>query len=486
MKTLIDEYLEGSLNDSQRTELFDALEKNGELQQYLLNQMRMHQTLGALNEDDNEKLISSIGRALDDDGASLTAQVMGKLQETRRFEQRRFRRRTTYVLFACAAAILFGFIIIFSNSLQKTGGEEAVNLNKNGQPVVNVNKDLKGQNKKKTFKIAKSLASTEYKELITPSGVRLILQGPARYALIEDNKLRLDRGRLLASVPPKAVGFTVSTPDGKIKDLSTEFGVKVGAEGTGVHVLKGSVEAGLHGSEAIVLKEGTALRLNKGNEEFKPLYFDGSSFAKTIPKGQVVSVNFGGHAGVVGRTGIVPAENWNNVLNSTTKQYLLDDAGQLLNTYVDVNWTGIQGTAEVSEVKTEMQRLFKGRINHTHNSSNKEKPIDPMVIKVNGVEFKKYDLYVFYWIGRRFDDHCFDLQVNGGKKYRIHRPTMNSLDSEDEFILWQGVGRNKSGNTQVFKNLTGKDIEIKSILPLGDFDIHRSWFICGLQIVERD
>jgi len=45
---------------------------------------------------------------------------------------------------------------------------------------------------------------------------------------------------LYATIPSQALGFTISTPNAKVIDLGTEFGVKAGLRGeTELHVIKG-------------------------------------------------------------------------------------------------------------------------------------------------------------------------------------------------------------------------------------------------------
>ncbi|HEX6960682.1 MAG TPA: FecR domain-containing protein [Lacipirellula sp.] len=55
------------------------------------------------------------------------------------------------------------------------------------------------------------------------SGARVVVEGPADLSIVDDNRLRLDKGRLGATVPTQAVGFTVDTPLGEFVDLGTEF-----------------------------------------------------------------------------------------------------------------------------------------------------------------------------------------------------------------------------------------------------------------------
>jgi len=62
------------------------------------------------------------------------------------------------------------------------------------------------------------------------NGSRVVLEGPAEFTLLTDDQIQLRHGRLFASVPKTAIGFTVSTPFSKIIDLGTEFGVKTEPE----------------------------------------------------------------------------------------------------------------------------------------------------------------------------------------------------------------------------------------------------------------
>ncbi|XZE56547.1 FecR domain-containing protein [Planctomycetaceae bacterium SH139] len=80
-------------------------------------------------------------------------------------------------------------------------------------------------------------------ELTFDDGAVVAVDGPIEFRPLSTGQLELRRGRLLASVPQKAIGFTVSTPTSKIVDLGTEFEVAVNDAGeSDVQVLKGEVE----------------------------------------------------------------------------------------------------------------------------------------------------------------------------------------------------------------------------------------------------
>jgi hypothetical protein len=68
------------------------------------------------------------------------------------------------------------------------------------------------------------------------------VEGPAEWTIQGANQVELVRGKLQASVPDRAIGFTVTTPTAHVVDLGTEFDVFVDETGaTNVAVLKGSV-----------------------------------------------------------------------------------------------------------------------------------------------------------------------------------------------------------------------------------------------------
>jgi hypothetical protein len=73
------------------------------------------------------------------------------------------------------------------------------------------------------------------------SGARVILQGPAEFKLISRNEGFCARGKLRATVPAHAQGFTVGSPKFDLVDRGTEFGLDVGAT-TQVHVFEGKVD----------------------------------------------------------------------------------------------------------------------------------------------------------------------------------------------------------------------------------------------------
>jgi hypothetical protein len=88
-------------------------------------------------------------------------------------------------------------------------------------------------------------------EITLTSGVSLLVEAPATMELVDAASSVLNAGRIVARVPPTAVGFAVDTPRARIVDRGTEFGVYVEPDReTVVQVFAGSVVAELKNPDA--------------------------------------------------------------------------------------------------------------------------------------------------------------------------------------------------------------------------------------------
>ncbi len=102
-------------------------------------------------------------------------------------------------------------------------------------------------------------------------GAEVIIEGPAEFELDGGDEMVLHSGRLYATVPKGAAGFTVQTPYSTVIDLGTEFGVEVDFDGsTDVHMFKGkaSLIPGAIGEkgDGIELTAGQAKEVTKTSQ----------------------------------------------------------------------------------------------------------------------------------------------------------------------------------------------------------------------------
>jgi len=99
------------------------------------------------------------------------------------------------------------------------------------------------------------------------SGAMVTMEAPTTLDILTAMHCRLVEGSLTAEVPEPAHGFTIDTPDIKVVDLGTKFGVTAGSAGNSqVRVFEGEVEiGGLEGGKMKRLTEGKGLHVGSGS-----------------------------------------------------------------------------------------------------------------------------------------------------------------------------------------------------------------------------
>ena len=115
------------------------------------------------------------------------------------------------------------------------------------------------------------------------SGATVVLQGPARLELLGPTSAKLHSGKLTAQVPPAAKGFAILSPQGRVVDLGTEFGISVGADGAAdVLVYEGKVHAfaAQDAKTPVSLGERQAAQINASG--VSPKAASSLDFARTI------------------------------------------------------------------------------------------------------------------------------------------------------------------------------------------------------------
>lgn len=124
-------------------------------------------------------------------------------------------------------------------------------------------------------------------ELNFASGVKAVLSAPADMTLHDEDKLFLNEGVAWFHVPTEAIGFQVETPELKVIDLGTEFGVcAIQDDFDEVHVFTGKVEIKSKRlrKEELILHAGQARQIDLVGR-FKELELQGDLFQTKLPKG---------------------------------------------------------------------------------------------------------------------------------------------------------------------------------------------------------
>ncbi|MGI9430260.1 MAG: hypothetical protein ACR2NM_16485 [Bythopirellula sp.] len=106
-------------------------------------------------------------------------------------------------------------------------------------------------------------------ELMLENGAQILLQGPADFRLVSPRKAIARRGKLVMRCGPDAVGFEVESPDARIVDLGTVFGLSiVDGTSTDVVVYEGAVDLSVRASTGAErrLTAGEALHIARNGE----------------------------------------------------------------------------------------------------------------------------------------------------------------------------------------------------------------------------
>lgn len=110
-----------------------------------------------------------------------------------------------------------------------------------------------------TFQLSSGTAEIQFF-----SGATIILEGPARLTLKSAWEGTLTQGRIRVQVPPAARGFTLQTPEAKIVDLGTEYGLEIGSDRNHLEVFQGEIEWHPELGSVARLIEGEAIQISKG------------------------------------------------------------------------------------------------------------------------------------------------------------------------------------------------------------------------------
>ena len=182
------------------------------------------------------------------------------------------------------AAVLF--VVVYVHLVPVTIHEDVATL----ADTINVQWGEMGMSLEKGARLSTNanpiVVNKGFLKLLFDNNTSVLVEAPAEFVLVAHDQIKLDNGRLYASVPPEAIGFTVTTPNSKIIDLGTEFGVQVDyGETTQLHVVKGktTVVAGQEGlKQTLQVNEGVAKKISSRTSEIQDIQCDTGLFVRDI------------------------------------------------------------------------------------------------------------------------------------------------------------------------------------------------------------
>ncbi|ARN55840.1 FecR protein [Sedimentisphaera salicampi] len=193
--------------------------------------------------------------------------------------------KLTFGLLAITSAALV-FLVVYANFFAPELIETAVLRS-------SINAEWKGTNltegstlyaQKETITLAGGIAEFE-----TENQTKVLIEGPAEFRFNSPAQVRLERGKLYSIVKDEDFGFTVTTPNSKIVDLGTEFGVFAGKDGdTELHVIKGKTKLlntnSWINNTVMEVTENTACRISNNSSSVSRIDVKEEFFARYINK----------------------------------------------------------------------------------------------------------------------------------------------------------------------------------------------------------
>jgi ferric-dicitrate binding protein FerR (iron transport regulator) len=275
VKDLIDDYLSGLLDEARMCKLEEVLHADADARTYFVRYSRLHTDLHL-----EMRAQQASGLVLD----RIEELTQGQdpplpLKRSNPYPRRRFPvHLLRWGLLTAAASLLLAAGLGWwsvkgrSHPDNTPGNEPAIAWLVNAQNCQWSEGEPAGNMQAGTvLKLERGLA-----EICFQCGARVVLQGRADLELLSERSARLMRGKLTARVPEPALGFEILSPQGKVIDLGTEFGISVLDEGaTDVYVFEGKVvarptENGQAEVGAISLIQNQAARMVAGQVTLQP------------------------------------------------------------------------------------------------------------------------------------------------------------------------------------------------------------------------
>ena len=250
---LVERLCHGTIAPSEAIRLEQVVIDDAKARRFYVRYLQMHAALPWLSGARSTMELRGINRS-ESEPKLPPKQITGNLKPFAFGQALRSRLAATRLLVGVVAILFYGSFFLLAWNLRP----ESIRCDiatSTSVPVVAtltaVEECLVGSGTNKNrLRVGEQLQADELFDLISGTaeltftgGARVILAGPTRFTARTAGSSYLHSGKLVATVPRRAVGFEVITPTATIVDLGTEFGVEVSDhETTEVQVLAGKVQ----------------------------------------------------------------------------------------------------------------------------------------------------------------------------------------------------------------------------------------------------
>lgn len=199
-------------------------------------------------------------------------------------EKRKMSRFSVVFLAMSTAAILFFFL--FLRFVPPKGGVQVATLTDSIGAEWAGNSASFDKGARMAIGNESLLLREGYVELLFDTNARVVIEAPAEFQIVDSDRISLNYGKIYSQVPTEAIGFSVYTPNSKIIDLGTEFGIEVDFRGeTRLHVIQGVTKliAGKRSeTTSVEVQEGEAKKISAANSKISEFSCKSDLFVRRI------------------------------------------------------------------------------------------------------------------------------------------------------------------------------------------------------------
>lgn len=244
---------EGILSDDQFESLRKMLHDNGTVRNYyyslvnlevcLKESTGLHEASDSLHNDPRDIQLWDVLRRHEQQAPAITiAKDRSRQDAIQRVVHEktpsRVNKFSLITAVSCAAALLF--LLLFVRVTELACGREVVTLNDSINARWSDVESSMTKGARLTVNSGPLFLQGGMVELLFDKGARVVIEAPAEFQILADDRIGLLYGKAYATVPQGAIGFSIYTKNAKVIDLGTEFGIDVDSRGdTCLHVIKG-------------------------------------------------------------------------------------------------------------------------------------------------------------------------------------------------------------------------------------------------------
>lgn len=296
LNKLLIELIEGSIS-SERMEILDGwLHRSPEAldlyREFIKNMVVLKRRIGVVIDEDGGSLEQELWRALAEEERKAPAVEIPKEEPPKGPVPRVVHERvpqkvnklSLYSAIISAAALLF--LVLFIRFAGSPSGPEVATLTDslNARWAAANGSLLNGA--RLTVERTPLILQEGLAELQFDNEARVVVEAPAEFQILAEDRIGLRYGKLYAVVSPEAVGFSVYTRNAKVIDLGTEFGISVDSLGdTSLHMVKGKtrlIAGGASHKVNLEVVEGAAKKISATTQAVSDIPFSNHLFARAI------------------------------------------------------------------------------------------------------------------------------------------------------------------------------------------------------------